>query len=93
MNPTIETILQLASLLALTIVAPVVVLNRDPRKQVIALTFFGLLFGLTFLAYQAPDVALAQLAVGAVALPVLVLLTLARMRRQRERLEHGGSAA
>ncbi len=74
-------ILQLGTLGALVIVGPIVVLTRDPRAQAMALTFYGLLFGVLFLAFQAPDVALTQLVVGAVALPILVLLTLARMRR------------
>ncbi len=85
------TVLQLVAMAGLVVVAPVVVLTRDPRAQVLALTFYGLVFGLAFFAFQAPDVALAQLVVGAVALPILVLLTLARMRRHRrlaeERLE------
>ena len=79
-----ELELELGALGALVIVGPVVVLTRAPRAQVIAFTFYGLLFGLAFLAFQAPDVALAQFVVGAVALPILVLLTLARMRRHQE---------
>jgi uncharacterized MnhB-related membrane protein len=85
MTPAGETALQLAMLGALGIVGPVVVLTRDPPAQALALTFYGLVLGVLFLALQAPDVALAQFVVGAVALPIMVLLTLARMRRQRER--------
>jgi energy-converting hydrogenase B subunit D len=75
------TVLQLVLLAGLFLVGPVVVLTREPRAQTVALTFYGLVFGLVFFAFQAPDVALAQLVVGAVVLPILVLLTLARMRR------------
>jgi len=35
-----------------------------------------------FLVYQAPDVALSQITVGAVALPLMILLALAKVRRQ-----------
>lgn len=84
MTPASETVLQLAAIGGLVVVGPVVVLTRDPRAQAMALTFYGLVFGLLFLAFQAPDVALAQFVVGAVALPIMVLLTLARMRRHRD---------
>ena len=62
--------------------ATVVVLTRDPKKQVIALSFYGLLLSLLFLAVQAPDVALSQLAVGAVAVPLMLLVALANVRKK-----------
>lgn len=80
-----ETVLQLVALLGLVVLGPIVVLTRDPRAQALVLTFYGLVFGLAFFAFQAPDVALAQIVVGAVALPIMVLLTLARMRRHAEK--------
>jgi uncharacterized MnhB-related membrane protein len=36
-----------------------------------------------FFVYQAPDVALSQIAVGAVALPLMILLALAKVRALR----------
>jgi uncharacterized MnhB-related membrane protein len=81
MSPIVIGALQLALLGGVMLVGPMVVLTRDPRAQALTLTFYGLLLGLLFLVFQAPDVALAQFVVGAVLLPILVLLTLARMRR------------
>ena len=40
------------------------------------------LLGVAFLVLQAPDVALSQITVGAVALPLMILLALAKVRRQ-----------
>lgn len=60
--------------------APGVVLTRDPLKQCIAVSFYGLLFAVLFFIFQAPDVALSQITVGAVILPVIILLALVRMR-------------
>ena len=60
-----------------------VVLIRVPVRQTIALSAYGLLLAMMFLAFQAPDVTLSELAVGAVALPVLVLLTLAKVTSGR----------
>lgn len=56
-----------------------VVLTRDPARQVIVLGAYGLLLATAFLAFQAPDVTLSELTVGAIVLPVLLLLTLAKV--------------
>ena len=58
-----------------------VVLTRDPLNQAMVASFYGLLLGLSFLVLQAPDVALSQITVGAVALPLMILLALAKVRR------------
>ncbi|HLH57981.1 MAG TPA: DUF4040 domain-containing protein [Streptosporangiaceae bacterium] len=49
-----------------------------------ALSGYGLLLALLFLVFQAPDVTLSELTVGAVALPILFLLTLAKVRKREE---------
>ena len=61
-----------------------VVLTRDPERQAVVVSFYGLLLALLFFIFQAPDVALSQVAVGAVALPLMILLALAKIRRKRE---------
>jgi uncharacterized MnhB-related membrane protein len=60
-----------------------VVLTRDPLRQAFVAGFFGLCLASLFLAMQAGDVALSQLVVGAVALPFIVLLSLAKIRRSK----------
>ena len=57
-----------------------VVRTRDVVSQVVALGFYGIVMALTFFYFQAPDVALSQITVGAVALPLMVMLALARMK-------------
>jgi hypothetical protein len=42
------------------------------------------LLAILFLAFQAPDVTLSELTVGAVVLPLLLVLTLAKVRRREE---------
>lgn len=64
----------------LAVFATVVVLTRDPLKQVIAFTFYGLVLTLMFFVFQAPDVALSEIVVGAVVIPLMVLLTLAKLK-------------
>jgi energy-converting hydrogenase B subunit D len=58
------------------------VLTRDPLHQAVVASFFGLLLGVAFLVLQAPDVALSQITAGAVALPLMILLALAKVQRQ-----------
>jgi uncharacterized MnhB-related membrane protein len=42
------------------------------------------LLAVLFLAFQAPDVTLSELTVGAVVLPLLLVLTLAKVGRREE---------
>ena len=60
--------------------ATCVVLARDPLRQAMVTSIYGLVLGILFFVFQAPDVALSQTAVGAVALPLMILLALARVR-------------
>jgi energy-converting hydrogenase B subunit D len=62
-----------------------VVLTREPPKQAVVVSLYGLLLALMFFLFQAPDVALAQITVGAVALPLMILLALAKIRRKEEK--------
>jgi energy-converting hydrogenase B subunit D len=57
-----------------------VVRTRDVTSQILALGFYGLLTALMFFFFQAPDVALSQITVGAVALPLMVMLAISRMK-------------
>ncbi|MGW5418551.1 Na(+)/H(+) antiporter subunit B [Actinomadura geliboluensis] len=70
--------------LALTAaMATAVVLTRDPVRQAIVLSGYGATLGLLFLILQAPDVAMSQLGVGTVLLPLIVVLALHAARRHR----------
>jgi uncharacterized MnhB-related membrane protein len=61
-----------------------VVVVRDPLEQSIVVGFFGLLLSLLFTLLQAPDVALSEMVVGAVAVPLMVLITVAKTRAGRK---------
>jgi uncharacterized MnhB-related membrane protein len=75
-------LLQWVILLLVAGVAPGVVLSRDPKSQVVTLSVYGLLCALMFFIFQAPDVALSQITIGAVMLPLMIMLALTKMRRQ-----------
>ncbi len=78
-------VIQTAILAFVLIAGTAVVLTRDPASQTIGISFYGLLLALMFFIFQAPDVALSQIVVGAVALPLMVLLSLAKIRKQEQR--------
>jgi len=69
-----------AALVLVGTAGTVVVVIRDPLRQALAVSMFGILLGILFFAVQAPDVALSEIVVGAVALPLMILLALAKIR-------------
>jgi len=76
--------LQVSLLIMVGVGATAVVLMREPTRQVLLLSMYGLALALLFLVLQAPDVTLSELAVGTVLLPLLFLLALAKVRKQEE---------
>ena len=62
-----------------------VVATRDPVRQAIVASLYGLILGVLFFAFQAPDVALSNIVVGSVALPTVILLALAKIGDRRDR--------
>ncbi|HLV86438.1 MAG TPA: DUF4040 domain-containing protein [Candidatus Sulfotelmatobacter sp.] len=80
-------LLQWMILLLVAGAAPGVVLSRNPKEQVVTFSVYGLLCGLMFFIFQAPDVALSQITIGAVMLPLMIMLVLTKMRRQNIRRE------
>lgn len=72
-------------LLALALVATagtLVVLTRDPARQAVVLSAYGLTLTVLFVVLQAPDVALSQVAVGTAVVPLMVMLTVRKVRRR-----------
>jgi energy-converting hydrogenase B subunit D len=76
--------LQITILTLVAAGATVVVLIRERVRQVLTLSVYGVLLAVLFLAFQAPDVTLSELTVGAVVLPIILLLTLAKIRKREE---------
>ncbi len=82
------TVLQLAALMAVAVSGGAVVLAGDPLRQTLVLGVFGVALTMLFFVFQAPDVALSEIVISTVGLPVMVLLALRKVRRQeRERRE------
>lgn len=76
--------LQYGSMLLVALGGTAVVLSRNPVHQLFGIVFYGILLAVMFFVWQAPDVALSQVAVGTLALPVMLLFALSRMRRRAQ---------
>jgi uncharacterized MnhB-related membrane protein len=86
------TVLQIAALAAVAVGGAAVVLAPDPLRQVVVLGIYGLSLTMLFFVFQDPDVALSEIVVSTVGLPVMVLLALrkvAEQQRQRKEQEQG----
>ncbi len=76
-----DALLRDAVLLLAAVTGAGVVLTRDPVRQTVVLSLHGLVLAVVFFLYAAPDVALSQVVVGAIVLPLMFLLALAKIRR------------
>jgi uncharacterized MnhB-related membrane protein len=78
------TAVQAVALIVVAVTGTAVVMTRDPARQALVASVFGLSLAVLFLAFQAPDVALSQIVVGAVALPAMIMLALRKIIRREE---------
>jgi len=76
--------LQIVVLVLVAAGAIIVVRTRTRVRQVLALSVYGVLLAILFLVFQAPDVTLSELTVGAVALPIILLLAIAKVRKSEK---------
>lgn len=73
--------LQVVVLVLVAAGATIVVRTRTRVRQVLALSVYGMLLAILFFVFQAPDVTLSELTVGAIALPIILLLAIAKVRK------------
>jgi energy-converting hydrogenase B subunit D len=78
------TVVQVAALVAVALGGTAVVLAREPARQALVASVYGFALAILFLAFQAPDVALSQVVVGAVALPAMIIYALRKIIRREE---------
>ncbi len=80
------TVLQIAALAAVAIAGGAVVAASDPLRQTLVLSVYGMALTMLFFVFQAPDVALSEIVVSTVGLPVMILLALRKVsEHERER--------
>jgi uncharacterized MnhB-related membrane protein len=81
------TVLQAAVLILVVVAGTAIVLVPDPLRQTLVLAIFGFALALLFFVFQAPDVALSEIVVSAVGLPVIILAALRKISEQTARRE------
>ena len=85
------TVLQIAALAAVAIGGGAVVATTDPLKQTLVLGVYGMALTMLFFVFQDPDVALSEIVISTVGLPVMILLALRKVREARARPRRGAA--
>jgi len=83
-STAVMDVLQVTVLVLVAGGAVVVVRTRERVRLVLVLSCYGMLLAILFFVFQAPDVTLSELAVGGVALPLILLLAIAKVRKRPE---------
>jgi uncharacterized MnhB-related membrane protein len=81
------TLLQITALTVVALAGTGVVLTRDALRQTMVLGIYGLSLTMLFFVFQAPDVALSEIVVSSIGLPVMILLALRKVRQQEQEHE------
>ncbi len=82
------TLLQIVALAAVALLGGGVVAASDPLRQTLMLSIYGLALTMMFFVFQAPDVALSEIVVSTVGLPVMILLALRKVHQQEHARRH-----
>jgi uncharacterized MnhB-related membrane protein len=82
-NRVTDLLVQFSTLMLVGAASSALALTRWPLGSSATLSFQRLLLALAFLVLQAPDVELAQIVVGLIGLPLLVMLGVSELRRQK----------
>lgn len=70
------SLLQIILYVLVAFLGAAVVFSKRPVNQLFIYTTFGMILALLFFVLHAPDVALSEIAVGTLAVPIMVLVTL-----------------
>lgn len=87
------TVVQICVLGVVCISGTAVAVVPSPLRQALLLSFYGFALTVLFFVFQAPDVALSELVVGGVALPLIILAALRRLADQHPGDGDGDEAA
>jgi energy-converting hydrogenase B subunit D len=76
------TVLQAAALIVVAIAGTAVVVTPDALRQTLVLGVYGLTLTILFFVFQSPDVALSEIVVSGIGLPLIILAALRKIRQQ-----------
>jgi len=78
------TVLQIIGLVFVAVGGGAVVFVSEPLRQTIVLGFYGIALTFVFFTFQAPDVALSEIVVTGIGLPLIILAALRKIRQHEE---------
>ncbi|MBS5925697.1 MAG: DUF4040 domain-containing protein [Clostridium sp.] len=81
------TILNTIIILGMIIAAASLLFIEDLLPSIIAMSIMGSFLALEFLLLKAPDVALAEAAVGAILTPIIFIVTLKKVKDKKDNKE------
>ena len=81
------TVVQAIAMVAVAIGGGAVALVSHPLRQTFVLGIYGLVLTLLFFSLQAPDVALSELVVSSIGLPLIIFAALRKIREQEHARE------
>jgi energy-converting hydrogenase B subunit D len=81
------TVLQIVALAAVALAGGAVVFTGEPLRQTMVLGIYGITLTLLFFTFQAPDVALSEITVTGIGLPLIILAALRKIRQHARRRE------
>jgi uncharacterized MnhB-related membrane protein len=84
------TVLVAVALTVVALAATAVVFADPPERQAVTLSVFGTTLVVLFVVLQAPDVALSELGIGTAVVPLMVMLTIRTMRKDRVERDQRG---
>jgi energy-converting hydrogenase B subunit D len=86
------TVLQIVALAAVALGGTAVVLTNEPLRQTMVLGIYGIALTLLFFVFQAPDVALSQIVISTLGLPLIILAALRKIRQHEDRMREEESS-
>jgi energy-converting hydrogenase B subunit D len=81
------TVLQIIALVLVAAGGGAVVMTGEPLRQTMVLGIYGIALTLLFFTFQAPDVALSEIVVTGIGLPLIILAALRKIRQHERRRE------
>jgi uncharacterized MnhB-related membrane protein len=81
------TVLQVIALTLIVVGSLAVVITPDPLRQTMVVGIYGIALTFLFFTFQAPDVALSQLVISTIGLPLIVFAALRKIRAEEKQYQ------
>lgn len=87
------TALQIIALVLVALGGSAVVFTPEPLRQTMVLGVYGIALTLLFFVFQAPDVALSEIVVTGIGLPLIILAALRKIRQHEGKSQSESSGS